>query len=613
MSLGIDFGFFGDAHADFDPQALHDYGKSGAAGPASLSPDQRRSATPSTGCWGGESEIGADFAVVVSGGPFARPGRAKPDPSSNPASEVARLYRERGEDAFAALDGCFSVAIFDFLRPRLLLAIDRFGISQLKFAVHGHGIVFSSSALVVAACPGVAARIRPQGLFDYLFHHMVPAPGSIFEGVHKLQPATFVSFERGAAAVKRYWAPSFAVDSRASLTELAGELRASIRTGVRDACPDEATGAFLSGGLDSSTVTAVLSEQSPRPAKTFSIGFGFPDYDELPYARIVSSHFHCDPHEHVVTGDDIVATIPVIARAFDEPFGNSSALPVYHCAALAKRNGVEHLLAGDGGDELFGGNSRYVEQRVFEWYRLVPAALRSRFLEPALLSRPWSDGPTLLRKARGYVEKAKIPLPQRLEMWNLLFRSGIGDVVHPDLLGEVSHEAPLSQMKAVWDSCPGDAYLHKMLYFDWHYTLAYNDLRKVETMADAAQVRVSYPMLHPAVVQLATRIPVEMMMPGTKLRHFYKQAMRGYLPADTIRKRKHGFGLPFGLWLEQSPRLREMVLGSLSGLRQRRIVSDSFIDKLLTLHGEADSRYYGVFIWILVALEQWLEEHRISV
>jgi asparagine synthase (glutamine-hydrolysing) len=151
-----------------------------------------------------------------------------------------------------------------------------------------------------------------------------------------------------------------------------------------------------------------------------------------------------------------------------------------------------------------------------------------------------------------------------------------------------------------------------MLYYDWQLTLADNDLRKVETMSALAGVRVTYPMLHPDVVELSTRIPPQLKMPGTRLRHFYKRAMAGYLPDEIIDKKKHGFGLPFGLWLQESPALREQIHDNLSSLRSRRIVRPQFIDRLLNLHGQDDARYHGVFIWVLAMLEQWLVEHDIA-
>jgi asparagine synthase (glutamine-hydrolysing) len=371
-------------------------------------------------------------------------------------------------------------------------------------------------------------------------------------------------------------------------------------------------GAFLSGGLDSSTVAGVLSQLQATPARTFTIGFGYSEYDELPFARIANDRFGCEGHEYVIRGGDIAATFHKIAQAYDEPFGNSSALPTYHCAVMARNAGIDHLLAGDGGDELFAGNSRYADQQIFEWYQRVPSVLRHRLLEPALKHWPHHDPAWLIRKARGYVEKAKIPLPDRMEAWNFIFGIGPETILQPEFLGTVSQTAPFERMREVWHSTPSQSTLHRMLFYDWHYTLADNDLRKVEVMSALAGVRVSYPMLHHGVVGLSLMIPPEMLMPGRSLRDFYKRAMRGFLPDAIIDKKKHGFGLPFGLWLKESAQLRDVIFDSLANLRGRGIVRPQFLNRLLELHGSEDARYYGVFVWVLAMLEQWFEEHRIA-
>jgi asparagine synthase (glutamine-hydrolysing) len=167
-------------------------------------------------------------------------------------------------------------------------------------------------------------------------------------------------------------------------------------------------------------------------------------------------------------------------------------------------------------------------------------------------------------------------------------------------------------MREVWESTPSDNTLDRMLYYDWHYTLADNDLRKVETMCALAGVRVSYPMLHADVVDMSTRVPANVKMPGTRLRDYYKQAVRGYLPDEIIHKKKHGFGLPFGFWLKDSPQLRDLIFGNLAQFRTRNIVRPQFIDRLLDLHRDEDARHYGVFLWVIAMLEQWFQEHRLS-
>src|SRR6185437_9532050 len=367
---------------------------------------------------------------------------------------ILRAYRESGDAFLERLGGGFALAVVDRAARRVLLAIDPMGVERLAYAQRGDSVVFSTSALAVARFPGIDAAVHNQALFGYLLQHVVAAPDTIFEGVMKLRAGTCVCLERGRSQRRRYWQPAFEEGAGAPFQTLRGELMSSLRAAVTSCEPDATTGAFLSGGLDSSSVVGMLSEIGPRPARTFSIGFGYPRYDELPYARIANARFGCEGTEYTVNGADIAATFPQIARAFDEPFGNSSALPVYYCARVARQSGMDHLLAGDGGDELFAGNSRYAEQQVFERYRRVPAFVRRGVLEPLL--RAWPDRLAAwpIRKGRGYVQKANVPLPTRLESWNILYQAGAAEFLHPNFLSAIDPQAPFVRMHEVWDEAP---------------------------------------------------------------------------------------------------------------------------------------------------------------
>ena len=552
-----------------------------------------------------------DLIVAIRGRPFWR-GEAEKAADAPFAAEILRLYRAEGVRLLQRLHGSFALAILDTRRNEAVLAIDRMGIERLAYVVNAGLLVFGTSAEAVARTCGRPLRLDHDGIFNYLFFHMVPSPKTVFDGVRKLPGGHALEFHKGKIRTAPYWRAEVANDGPADFADLSRELHESLRNAVRAARPDASTGAFLSGGLDSSTVAGVLAEVGPAPTRTFSIGFGFPDYDELSYARIANKRFGCQGHEYTVHGSDIARTFPLIARAYDEPYGNSSALPAFHCAQLAKQSGVNHLLAGDGGDELFAGNTRYAEQSVFEWYKLLPAPIRTGLIEPTLVAIPPSVKFWPVRKARGYVSKATVPLPARLESWNFVVALGPASILHGDFLDSIDPQSPFSHMQQIWDAAPCASTLDRMLRYDWRITLADNDLRKVETMCEQAGIAVSYPMLHPDVVDLSCRIPPKMQMAHGRLRHFYKKSMTGFLPHAIINKKKHGFGLPFGLWLNESPELRELIRDRLANLRSRRIINPAFIDRLLDLHGMEDARYYGVFVWVIAALEQWLQEHGVS-
>jgi asparagine synthase (glutamine-hydrolysing) len=538
-----------------------------------------------------------------------RPVFAGDVPASRRSHAAALLdaYRSRGVDCLSAVQGSFAVAIVDLNARRIILAIDRMGIERLAFSTAAAGVAFGSSAEQVAQLSG-RVEIRAQALYDFLMMHMIPAPDTIYAGVHKLRPGTMLLMENGRVEIRRHWTPRFVERGGESFATLRDELHASLEAAVRACAPDDAAGSFLSGGLDSSTVSGMLSKVSPSPARTFSIGFGVSEYDESRYAQIANAHFGCRPLQYDVTPDDVVTAFPLIAQAYDEPFGNSSAVPTYFCALRAREQNVTHLLAGDGGDEIFGGNERYARHKVFDFYFDLPAFARESLLEPLAPRLPGEGGFKPLAKLRSYIEQARIPLPERLESWNFVYREG-RDMLDPQFLASIDPRAPFRTMEEVYASAPCESTLNKMLFYDWHFTLADSDLRKVNAMCALAGVEVSYPMLDQRVVDLANRVPPRQKMQGLELRSFYKRAMCEFLPQEILRKKKHGFGLPFGDWLKADQRLADLIYSHLTDLKKRDIVKVGFLDQLVQNQREGAAMYYGYAIWDLAMLEAWLQAH----
>ncbi len=550
--------------------------------------------------------------IALNGHPIWRPAGPVAD-QEDPARQLALAYRRWGAEFLSRLHGSFALAIIDQQSQTAVLAVDRMGIERLAYARHGEELVFSSSAQRVAECVGSGSALRRQALYDFLLHHMVPAPATVYAGVDKLRAGYCAIFKNGRLDVRRYWQPAFREQLAGTQDQLGEELRAALRVAVTRCQPDAATGAFLSGGLDSSSVAGMLGVVNNKPARTFSMGFGENDYNELEFAHVAARHFGFDATEYQVTPDDIVSSIPQIARAYDEPFGNSSAVPTYLCAQLAKRHGVAHLLAGDGGDEIFGGNERYARQPVFEMYRRAPAALRRFLIEPLANRIDSEHAIAVLRKLRSYVDQARISLPERLECWNYMYRADLDAMLDPEFRASVDPRAPFKAMASVYESVGEASLLNKMLAYDWQRTLADNDLRKVGTMCDLAGVKVSYPLLDPDIVELSLRVPSNVKMHNNELRTFYKHAMREFLPAEILSKPKHGFGLPFGVWMKTHKPLADTVFGFLSALKTRRIVRPQFIDRLIAEQRGGDPGYFGYAVWDLTLLEAWLQAHAKSV
>ena len=529
--------------------------------------------------------------------------------SEGHAAALLDAWRNRGEAALETIQGSFALVLVDSARDRILLAVDRCGAERLCFAAVGGTLVFSTSARAVARHPLVAATIDRQALYEYLYCHMVPSPDTAFAGVEKLLPAQCASFSGGRLERRFYWQLPYAPEVDADEASLRKRfLDLTEQAVARQYDEKRSTGAFLSGGTDSSTVSGMLGKVSGQPARTYSIGFRAEGFDEIEYARITSRHFGTEAHEYYVTADDIVEAMPLIAAAYDEPFGNASAAPTYFCAKMARETGIEIVLAGDGGDEFFGGNERYAKQGVFERYHRTPAALR-KLLEPLVMNFPLGDSILPVRKAQSYIRQARIPLPDRLETYNFLHRDPLQEIFEPEFLSAVDTERPLKLARDAYFRSASTEVIERMMHLDHKITLADNDLRKVTRMCEAAGVEVRFPFLDDDLVEFSGRLTPRHKVDKGRLRVLFKDALRGFLPNETITKSKHGFGLPFGVWLNSHGPLKSLADNALDSLSQRGIVRPAYLDALRKAHASGHASYYGVMIWILIELELWLQHN----
>jgi len=523
------------------------------------------------------------------------------------ASALAEGFARKGTEILGVVSGDFAAVVLDARSGEALLATDRMGARPLCYASHDGALVFGSTLDALAHYPTITRGIDRQAIYDYVYFHMVPAPRTIHAGMHRLLPGAFLHWRRGSAETGCYWRMRYVEDEKRPFAELKGSFLAVLRDSVRDAAQDGTAGTFLSGGTDSSTVAGMLGEVTGEPARSYSIGFEAQGYDEMHYARIAARHFGTRHHEYYVTPDDVVRAIPQIAAIHDQPFGNSSAVPTYYCAKLARDDGVDTLLGGDGGDELFGGNERYAKQYLYSLYGDLPRALREGLIGPVLAVLPPLG---LFGKAQRYAQNASMPMPARYDNYNLLERFGAGNVFTSAFLEAVDRGEPPAQMAEVYRDAQAESLINRMLAFDLRYTLADNDLPKVARSCELAGVEPRFPMLSDAVVAFSARLPPGLKLKGTRLRYFFKEALRGFLPNEIITKTKHGFGMPFGPWLQTHAALRQMALDSLTDLKRRQIVRAEFIDELTSVHVPAHAKYYGTMVWVLMMLEQWLRQHR---
>lgn len=530
-------------------------------------------------------------------------GRGRPA-ANDDAARWIELYRRHGDDAADALDGGFTVALVDIARRRALLFVDRFSIETLCHGVHDGTLRFSDAACDV---PGSRRELDPQAIYDYLYFHVIPSPQTVYRDVRRLPPAHRLIASAAGIEVSPYWKARFVENDERDLAGRRARFRELVRDAVQAEADEPATACFLSGGTDSSTVAGMLASLRSEPVHAYSIGFAAAGYDEIAYARIAARHFRLVHHEHYLTADELCAAIADMARSFDQPFGNSSVLAAYSCAVRAREDGFTRMLAGDGGDELFAGNSRYALQKLLELYHGLPAGVRA-VLEPLAERTPFRRVPGL-RQLGGYVRHAHVPMPDRLNSFLPLRHLGDDVLFEPAFLRAVDVRKPLEQQRATWRACDAQALVNRMLAYDWKFTLADSDLPKVRSATRLAGVTVGYPLLAHALTDFSLALPPHWKLRGMKLRWFFKDALRGVLPAATLRKRKHGFGLPFGPWLLQHAPLRRLAEESLAGIARRGIVRPAFVDDLMTALLPSSPGYYGEMVWLLMMLEQWLAAH----
>jgi asparagine synthase (glutamine-hydrolysing) len=519
--------------------------------------------------------------------------------------EIAGELDRRGGSDLDWLGGRFAIIHLDLTSRTAIFVSDRFAVHPICYRTSGDQILFSDRADSLRLDDG--SEVDLQSIYNYVYFHVIPAPRTVFRGVARVEPAQVVRFGPNGLGRAIWWQPRFEPDPAPDLERLKSRFRVLVQQAVEREATTENIGTFLSGGTDSSTVAGMLCRVTGRAAHTFSIGFDAAGYDEMAYARIAAQHFGTEQHEYYLSPEDLLRSIPDVASHYDQPFGNSSALPAYYCALRAKECGIDKLLAGDGGDELYGGNSRYAKQKVFELYYLVPQSIRAGFIEPTLLGHRWPHRLPLIRKLASYVEQARVPLPDRLETYNLLNRFGAANVFSDRFLAQVWAEEPIGMQREIYGLQPAASTIDRMLAYDWRFTLADNDLVKVTGTSELARQTVGFPFLDDDLVDFSMRLAPDLKVRRQKLRYFFKCALRGFLPDEILQKRKHGFGLPFGPWLVRHPPLQAFARSAIERLADRGVIRRDLVQESFSVRLQEHAGYYGEMIWILMMLEHWLE------
>jgi asparagine synthase (glutamine-hydrolysing) len=524
------------------------------------------------------------------------------------AEMIARLYLLHGLDFVEKMHGSFSFALYDPARRQVVLAVDHMGLETMYWTRERGRLLFATRLASLASAKN-DVEVNSEAMVQFLLHSVVPAPLTIYKDVQRLQPGTLLIANQSGVQTRRYWDVSYKESSERSAKYWADHLRGGLQSAVHAVlagCNAERTGAYLSGGTDSSSVVAFASEKL-HPVNTFSIYFENPRYDEISFARTAATMFGTRHHEQCLQATDASDAIPKIVDYFDEPFANSSAIGSYHCARLAKEHGVDVLLAGDGGDELFAGNERYASDKHFGIYHQIPQLLRNGLIKPAANLMP-SSGPLSL-PAR-YIRRAELPNPRRMFSYAFFLAEDAQQIFDPSLLQQVPQAQWLDIPTSHFASAPdATSELNRLLYLDIKMTLADNDVRKVRGTAEMAGVHVRFPLMHPRLAELSGAVPASLKLRGFEKRFIFKQAMRGILPDTILYKKKHGFGVPVGYWAMTDKKVQDIaaVLDEPRS-RQRGYFQPAFLAKVRELNS-AYPAYYGEVMWQLLVLELWHRRH----
>ncbi len=525
---------------------------------------------------------------------------------------LARLHELEGWQGISRLRGAFGVALWDERHRALVLAVDHFGMKRLHYAITPEALAFASQPSALRAVPGVTGSVDPEAVYAYLNFGYVPAPSSMFAGVRRLPPGSVLLVRGGEPAITRYWDLSYQerhlglAEASAATVQLVEE---AVSLALRDA-PVKETGAFLSGGTDSSTVVGLMTKVTGERVNAFSIGFREAKYDELHYAGLAARHFDAAHHTRLIMPDEALGVLPRLVERYDEPFGNSSAIGTYFCAKLARECGVTRLLAGDGGDEIFGGNERYRTDRIFARYHQLPSPLRRWLLEPVLLGLPDLGG-SLLGKGQRYIQRANLPNPRRFYSYEFFFAHQGCALLSRDFTAAIDAAAPWAVLHEHFARAEATSELNRLLYLDMKLTIGDNDLLKVTRTADLAGVDVRFPLLDRALVEFTGTLPAHYKVRGLEKRYLFKRAFRPLLPPEILAKQKHGFGVPTGDWLRDHPGFRELARETLlsARARQRGYFAPGAVERLFELHAADSTPYYGAILWTLLMLELWHRRH----
>jgi asparagine synthase (glutamine-hydrolysing) len=521
---------------------------------------------------------------------------------------IVHLYEEEGPDCVRSLDGMFALAVWDEPRRQLLLARDRLGKKPLFYSQRTGALTFASELNALMADPEIPRDLDYAALDSYLAYGYVPAPLSAFRSVRKLEPASTLLVRDGDAKIRSYWRLDYSSKPDCTPTEAAERVREEVGRAVRSRMvADVPLGAFLSGGIDSSAVVAAMAEASTEPVRTFSIGFATDTarFNELPRARLVAERFATEHHEFVVE-PSAVDLLPEVVDRYGEPFADSTAIPSLYLAELARRH-VTVALNGDGGDESFGGYSRYRANMLLGRLARAPRALRRAAAAAGRLLPASGRIDSTLNRARRIA--LSLPLEPQARYFAYaadLDRLPRDELYTPELSEQVDGAVAADFVARAWEDSSGDALLDRMLEVDVRTYLPGDLLVKIDVATMAHSLEARSPLLDHRLMQLAASLPPDQKVRGAETKIALRAAMRGTVPDEILDGRKQGFEVPLAEWLRGD--LRDLVGDVLLGQQatERGYFRQQRVRQLVDDH-LAGKRDNSRGLWTLLVFELWLE------
>ena len=522
---------------------------------------------------------------------------------------VIHAYDEYGADCPKHLRGMFAFAIWDETAQRLFLARDRVGKKPLLYAQTTSGLVFGSEFQALLQHPEIGREVDYAALHYYLTFMCVPAPLTAYRQIRKLEPGHTLCYTpaTGEMKINRYWQPDFSKKLKISEAEAGERLVAELREAVRVRLMSEVPlGAFLSGGVDSSAIVALMSEESGGRVKTFSIGFEEQDFSELHHARRVAEHVGAEHHEFIVR-PDALEVLPTLVEHYGEPYADSSAIPTYYVARETRRH-VTVALNGDGGDECFAGYERYAAMRLAERYRKLPGVLREGVIKTAIGLVPTSEiRRSRVRSLQRFLRAAGLPPVERYLSWVSVLDAAAKDELYSDEFREqMGGHNPAAWLAPWFARANGAGVVDAALLADTMTYLPNDLLVKVDIASMAVSLEARSPFLDHHVIEFAASLPEHLKLRGLTTKYLLKRVLRKLVPVENLNRPKMGFGVPLGHWFRGPMKnfLGETLLSDRA--LSRGLFKPAAVKNMFGRHTRGE-RDYAHQLWTLLMLELWFE------